>query len=423
MIIQIFEDNEVRKLHPVTLTRSASAINIGSWTLEDIVHIATQEAKTEKPTNILLHCRKHLNALSARQINVRADTLETITPLDSLWINARLWPDVSIINLLVKLIQSPEPYMVLIGDSIALACVPHHLAGSAIPEWQHIPDYLRALDLALGPVENLRMLSYPFHIIEAQKELILNNLEFRLSRGNYVSVKNQKDVWAAEGVEVPALTALRTNDGPIIFDDSVSILDFCFFRGPVYLGPGTKVIEHASVKDGVSTGKTCKIGGEIECAIMNSYSNKQHHGFLGHAFIGSWVNMGAGTSNSDLKNTYGSIQIAHRGERIDTKLQFFGCIMGDYSKTAINTSIFTGKIIGVSSMLYGFVGQNVPSFTNYANSFGQITECDLNQAIRTQARMFARRKIIQEDADVQLLKDVFELTQDERRLSTDPLVL
>ena len=82
--------------------------------------------------------------------------------------------------------------------------------------------------------------------------------------------------------------------------------------------------------------------------------------------------MGAGTSNSDLKNTYGEVTTTHRGQKVNTGMQFLGCVMGDYSKTAINTSIFTGKTIGVSSYLYGFIGANVPSFTNYAKTFGVL---------------------------------------------------
>ena len=102
-------------------------------------------------------------------------------------------------------------------------------------------------------------------------------------------------------------------------------------------------------------------------------------------------------------------------------MQFLGCVLGDFSKTAINTSIFTGKVIGVSSHLYGFVGTNVPSFTNYARTFGQETEFVLESAVKTQARMFARRKVDEMPATVKLLTDMYEITRDERLMSTDQL--
>ena len=161
----------------------------------------------------------------------------------------------------------------------------------------------------------------------------------------------------------------------------------------------------------------------MEASVIEPYTNKQHHGFLGHAYVGSWVNLGAGTSNSDLKNTYGQVRIEHRGRKLDTGLQFLGCVIGDFSKSAINTSIFTGKTVGVASMMYGLVGQNVPSFCNYARTFGQMTECTLEQTIVTQQRMFARRGVEQTQDDVALLGAVYELTREERRWTSDPPVL
>ncbi|MCX7038784.1 MAG: glucose-1-phosphate thymidylyltransferase, partial [Spirochaetes bacterium] len=173
----------------------------------------------------------------------------------------------------------------------------------------------------------------------------------------------------------------------------------------------------------VSIGERCKIGGEIEASVIEGYTNKQHHGFLGHSYVGSWVNLGAGTSNSDLKNTYGEVRLEFHHAKVDTGMQFLGAVIGDYAKSAINTSIFTGKIVGVSSMLYGFVGQNVPSFCNYARSFGQITECPVDQAVLIQKRMFARRGIAQSVEDVEVLKAAFELTRSERLISDEPPAL
>ena len=103
-------------------------------------------------------------------------------------------------------------------------------------------------------------------------------------------------------------------------------------------------------------------------------------------------------------------------------MQFFGCVMGDWSKSAINTSIFTGKLIGVASFLYGFVGTNVPSFTNYARTFGQQTECLLESVVKTQERVFARRNVKQTPADMKLLEDLYEMTRDERLMSTDQVM-
>ena len=104
-------------------------------------------------------------------------------------------------------------------------------------------------------------------------------------------------------------------------------------------------------------------------------------------------------------------------------MQFIGCIMGDYAKTAINTSIFTGKLIGPGSMLYGFVTTNVPAFVNYARSFGQVTESPPGILELTQKRMFMRRNVPQRPADIQLIHDLYALTRDQRQMSEEPLNL
>ncbi len=130
--------------------------------------------------------------------------------------------------------------------------------------------------------------------------------------------------------------------------------------------------------------------------------------------MGSWINLGAGTCNSDLKNTYGSINMDYDGAKVATNMQFLGCIVGDYTKTAINTGIFTGKVVGVCAMLYGFITTNVPSFVNYARLFGQVADLPPEVMIATQGRMFARRNVPQRECDRQLIRDMYQLTATER---------
>src|SRR5262245_20508590 len=113
----------------------------------------------------------------------------------------------------------------------------------------------------------------------------------------------------------------------------------------------------------------------------------------------------------------------YRGQQVITGMQFVGCIMGDYAKTAINTGIFTGKLVGACSMVYGFVTTNVPSFVNYARLFGQVTELPPDVMISTQERMFRRRNVPQRPCDARLIEDMFELTRHERQLAGEPLSL
>ncbi len=283
---------------------------------------------------------------------------------------------------------------------------------------ENVTPWLLELKLPLLDDEVFRTLDAQYELVKYLQPLYHDNIAHRIAGGSYREVT--PGVFTAENVSIADTSVFRTRDGPVVLEHDAEVMDFAYVVGPVHVGARSRIIERASLKEHVCIGQTCKIGGEVEASIIESFTNKQHHGFLGHSWVGSWVNLGAGTSNSDLKNTYGEVRLDFLHRRVDTGMQFFGCVIGDYAKSAINTSIFTGKIIGVSSMLYGFVGSNVPSFCNYASVFGQITECPVDQAILIQKRMFARRGIAQTPDDAALLKAVFDRTRSERLISDDP---
>ena len=194
-------------------------------------------------------------------------------------------------------------------------------------------------------------------------------------------------------------------------------------RGPIHLGTVCRVNEQTVIRPGVSIGTMSKVGGEIEASVIEAFTNKQHNGYVGHSYLGRWVNLGAGTSTSNLKNTYGSIRIQVDDQQLDTGLQFMGCVVGDYTKAAINTAIFTGKLIGCCSMLYGYVTTNVPSFVNYARSFGEITELSPDVMAITQKRVFLRRGIEQQPWHVELLHEMYKRASSGRQLADKPVTL
>jgi UDP-N-acetylglucosamine diphosphorylase/glucosamine-1-phosphate N-acetyltransferase len=164
----------------------------------------------------------------------------------------------------------------------------------------------------------------------------------------------------------------------------------------------------------VSIGNVCKVGGEVEDLIMMSYSNKQHEGFIGHAYLGSWINLGADTNCSDLRNNYGFVKSYVQGEPINTRAQFLGLVMGDHSKSGINTMFNTGTVVGVSCNIYGagFPSKNLTSFTWGGKDDLQTYE--INKCIDTAKVVMARRKIEFTKTDETLLRKIFGITKDER---------
>lgn len=412
MSVILFEDNRVDHLYPVTLSRPAFAISCGSFRLFDLVR------RLELPVSCIV--RDHLRAIHAADFPDHTADHTSFTGT-RLLVNARIVPKFEVLRTLKALIAKGRPCVVKHGDSVAAALLgPNDRLPLMDPGHESLSDYLLKLQLDQIAID-LPMFEYPHDIIRHHLTSISSNLEHRLSEGSYEEISD--GVFVADGAKLGEYLVTNTKEGPILLEAGATVGSHCSLTGPVHVGPNARVIEYAALKDCVSLGHTTKIGGEIEASIVEPYSNKQHHGFMGHSYLGSWINLGAGTCNSDLKNTYGQVNMEYQMGRVASGMQFLGCIMGDYAKSAINTGIFTGKTVGVCSMLYGFVTTNVPSFVNYARSFGQVTETPVEVMIHTQARMFERRQVSQRPCDIQLLRDMYELTRHERQMAGEPLSL
>jgi UDP-N-acetylglucosamine diphosphorylase/glucosamine-1-phosphate N-acetyltransferase len=185
--------------------------------------------------------------------------------------------------------------------------------------------------------------------------------------------------------------------------------------GPAYLGPGTVVNPGAKLREGTSLGAHCKVGGEIEESIVLDLSNKQHDGLLGHAVVGSWVNLGADTNGSDLKNNYGPVRVDLGGGGEDTGSSFVGPHFGDHAKTGIDTMLTTGGVVGVAANVFGggFAPRHVPSFS-WGGSDG-LGEYRLDAAVDTAKTVFARRGARWTQAHATLIELLFVAGAEDRR--------
>jgi len=413
MHIIIFEDVLTPQLFPATIARPAFAINIGTYRLIDLAQ--------RFGSHVEVMVRPYFREIVKRDFpNLWSpETGERSKPV--LALNARVVPHIDLFHTIQDALKQGQSGVINTPSGIACALFahenpfPHDFVGCS-----QLTGIIA--DMELKPLDiQAPMLEYAHDIVRHQLLIMNDNLNDRLATGTYKEIAD--GVFATEGQMLGQYCITDSTRGPIIIEEGVQIGHFCHFRGPVYVGKNSRIVEYAALKDAVTVGSTAKIGGEVEASIIESYSNKQHHGFLGHSYLGSWVNLGAGTSNSDLKNTYGEVVMEYGGTKVKTGMQFVGSFIGDYAKTAINTSIFTGKTIGACSMLYGFITTNVPSFVNYARTFGQVTETAIETLVSTQARMFARRNVEQRPCDIQLLRDIYEMTKHERQLASEPLSL
>ncbi|MBT4485014.1 MAG: glucose-1-phosphate thymidylyltransferase [Candidatus Latescibacteria bacterium] len=405
MKIVIFEDSHCTNLYPLGLFCPLYEVSIGSWTLHSMVNLLD--------VPVLTAVRKHLQFN-----NVEKNITEAIGNDPILFLNASIEPGVCYLEILKDIIKSGDPFISTSGNRVSAALIPPE---KRLPEnisTLEISPHLLEMELPLER-EMFKTIDWPHESVGSHLKLFSSNIEKVISTGNYQ--EKQPGVFTGENVTLAPTAVIETRDGPVIIDSGVNIMHFTYLEGPIHIGSNSTIIEHSSLKDQTSIGPRCKIGGEIEASTIDSLSNKQHHGFLGHSWVGKWVNLGAGTSSSDLKNTYGKIRVEYNGNKFETGMQFIGSVIGDYAKTAVNTSLFTGKIVGVCSMIYGTVTTNVPSFSNYARSFGQVTEISIEQIMKTQARMFLRRDVKQTERDRALMKSVFELTLHERTISEEQI--
>lgn len=432
MSLLVFEDAQVPLLSPITTARPACAITMGSYRLLDLLGQLGGD-KSAHGTNTYLHLRKHLRQTTSLDFNgvevlgaaaaSSGATSKKPGTGPTIAINARIIPSAENLQTLRSLLAVEDTVTGVVRDGDQVAAVVH-------PGWtweQLSSDDDPGLSKLLSATQDLATLDYtlplvsfPHDVVAANMKIIGQNLEHRLASESFE--QREDGVFVAKGAALGEYVLTETQSGPIVIDENATVGPYTLLRGPIYVGKGCRILEHAAIKDEVSLGHTTKIGGEVEAAVVEPFSNKQHHGFLGHSYLGSWINLGAGTCNSDLKNTYGTVNMEYASGKVATGMQFLGCVMGDYSKSAINTGIFTGKVIGVCSMMYGFVTSNVPSFVNYARLFGQLATLPPEVMIATQQRMFARRKVEQRDCDIQLLHDMYRLTQAERDRFGDEIV-
>ncbi|HEY2827336.1 MAG TPA: putative sugar nucleotidyl transferase, partial [Pirellulales bacterium] len=347
MQIILFEDELTDCLAPLACAEPAFAITCGGYKLIQLISSLGPESTI---------VRKHLARVEAETFPQRVLPQKPLAgPV--LFVNARLVPSMAVFGRLKALADAGREGAVMSGEQknqIATALVnfdAHPQTQESHPlNFERVATLIKSFKLATLSVD-LPLLEYPHDILRHHLACCREDLEHRIRTGppqSYPTASGspgshpvtphpgyreaREGLFVAENVTLGDYLVTDTKNGPVVIDHEAVVGPFCFLRGPVYIGPCAKVNEHASLKDCVSLGHHVKVGGEVEGCIIEPFSNKQHAGFLGHSYVGSWVNIGAGTCNSDLKNTYGIVNMQYGSQKISTGLQFVGCFIGDYAK-------------------------------------------------------------------------------------------
>lgn len=322
------------------------------------------------------------------------------------------------------------------GDNIVIdsSIIPDHRLAEAIDSLQPGCELVRsdgrriALRYTMDPTAcesitydgEIREIGRPYDIFELCGEEIVNDLDYRkaISMPQTVSdtctVIGSRDlVFIEPGATVEGVT-LNTTKGPIYIGEGAEVMEGSCLRGPVAIGESATVNMLTRIYGATSIGAHCKVGGEINNAVMLPYSNKAHDGFLGNAVIGSWCNLGAGCVASNLKNDYTEIKLWDYTTRrfARTGLQFCGLIMGDHSKAGINTMFNTATVVGVGVNIHGtgFPRNFVASFSE-GSAVAGFSDVPLSKFFAIAERVMARRDIKLSDAERRLFTRLHEITE------------
>ncbi|MGK9369010.1 GlmU family protein [Melioribacter sp. Ez-97] len=412
-IILIFEDTGFRDLLPLSYLRPVYELRTGIFSLLSKIE------RSFKGSEFYLTCRKYLEEnYREKKKDYRINLLPEAG--DVLMINGRVLMNRDLRSQIGKL-QAGEA---LVSDKNFIAGIINADKLNKIYDEDFLPHFddihFKEKEIEAGIIQ------YPWDLINYNAKEIENDFKtLKKYSGNMktavhpkfkkVELQHKKSIHIGKDVKIEPFVFIDASEGPVYIDENVHIMSNSVIKGPVYIGRNSIIKANSTIYHGASIGKYSKVGGEVEDSIIHSYSNKQHGGFLGHSYLGSWVNLGAGTNNSDLKNNYGNITVTLNGKKIDTGLRFLGLIMGDHSKSAIGTKFNTGTVCGVMCNVFGngFPPKFIPSFT--WGCIDEMSVFDIDKSIELARIVTARRNVEFTESDEKLLRQVFELSEKERK--------
>jgi UDP-N-acetylglucosamine diphosphorylase/glucosamine-1-phosphate N-acetyltransferase len=404
----IFEDSQVARLEPLTLTRPACDLRCGASTLleRQSRYFGADEIGLVVRPRLADWCRLLHPGYSVNEPDWLQDD-------QLLFVNARWLP---LSGRLPRVLE--EQHIALVGDQVAYlvalasTCSPERLAGQ-IKVWREVLPQRQV---------GGRMIDYPWDLLTNNPEALGQDFAWfwdaaepqDLSPGLEV-VGPREGLFVHPGACVEPLVVADTRSGPVVIDRGAVVQSGSRLEGPCYVGPGSHVlgarVRHSTI------GPQCRVGGEVEASILQGFSNKSHDGFLGHSYVGEWVNLGAGTQSSDLRNDYANVTVKVAGGEIDTGQIKVGAFLGDFTRTGVGVLLNCGTMTGAFSQLLpwgAYLPRTVPSFCSVWS--GQLQErVNFRDLFATAATALGRRGKVWTDAHAEFFLSLYETTAPQRR--------
>jgi UDP-N-acetylglucosamine diphosphorylase / glucose-1-phosphate thymidylyltransferase / UDP-N-acetylgalactosamine diphosphorylase / glucosamine-1-phosphate N-acetyltransferase / galactosamine-1-phosphate N-acetyltransferase len=412
MSIALFEDSYWQNFEPISLTKATFDIKVGAKSFFEEHQLAPE----------ILLTREYLTHVTAeRHPNCKVNPSSISS--DTVFLNGLLHPRAISPD---RLFNINHTFAITASSSTRLLVA--RLDNKDIEYLQDCVTAGKRIDVKKLKVEKLTnleeqdtqgILSEPWDIISVLENSLatqVSTMKNEMQLGEEVTVTGNNIVALGRNASVEVGTVLDVRYGGIYIGPEAYVAASRIV-GPAYID-GMAQVKQFTIIEASYIGYNCRIGGEIEHSVISDDTNKAHAGFIGHSYIGEWVNIGAMTTTSDLKMTYGNIKMGSGGKnkKIDTGQNKIGSFFADMVKTSIGTLIYSGRRIGVSSYLHGLVAQDVPSFTIYGTSIGaRNVELQIDSIIETQRKMMRRRNQTMTKAYEQMIKDLFAITTMDRK--------
>ena len=415
MRICIFEDEYYTRLLPLSFMRPVYDLRCGQLTLREKI------ARVYPDEIFILMAREYLrNVVKERHPGSFVNEF----PADTdrlLLINGRILYSGEV----ARLFADRGKDVVFVRGDLAVGA---WLSGENLNEFRKrissgvlSRDSLTQIDKVELP--EVELINYPWDLVRGNGEQLFSDFQLaaigkpgmqgKVYEGAHLL--NPDSIHIGKASKIKPGAVLDAENGPVYVARNVEVMPNAVIRGPAFIGEGSVIKAGAKIYENTSIGESCKVGGEVAGSIIHGHSNKQHEGFLGHSYLGEWVNIGAGASTSDLKNDYGNVKVYNSGIMMDTGLQHAGLTMGDHSKCGINFSFNTGTVVGVFCNLFGtsIPPRYVPSFS-WGEQPEKFVTYRLEKAAAVARTVMKRRDVDLSPAEEDLIKRVFELTVEDR---------
>ncbi|MGQ9805610.1 MAG: GlmU family protein [Chlorobiales bacterium] len=389
MQLILFEDEGVERFRPLLHLKPVYHLRCGMRSLREKFESALN-------LNITFHVRQALHA-TMREENPTS-IVNDIQSDDALFISGRAICDKSLAaKIESEYFEFGKAYFNG-GQVVAFRINPKEFFTSGLPnliEAKFISEQMPVVQVDSTLVSFMWDL-IRLHPIEFKREA-KREQRFGMNLGKVhprAVLVNESRIFIDEGAEIKAGAVLDADEGYIYISRNAKVLPNAVLMNNVFVGEAATVKIGAKIYSNVYIGKASKVGGEVEDSIIEPFANKQHEGFLGHSYISSWCNLGADTNNSDLKNNYSTVRMNVGGKEIDTKMQFLGLIMGEHSKSGINTMFNTGTVVGLSSNIFGsgFPPKTIGSF-QWGGGDTNFVQYDLEKALDVARTVMKRRNV------------------------------